>query len=221
MTFATLRGVVHLYNCQSMKSDSDIRGLVLDAQAGNREAFEAIYRALASRIFNFLYRLQGSREEAEDLTQQTFLIALRQIKSLRDPSQLESWVYRIARNEVYQKFRRKKFDVPEENGSDSQDPTEPLENRLHANPERVLLNAELGRKLQTALGNLPLKLREVFILAVIQEKSYRDISAVVGRSLLSVKTDIYRARNAARAELGKYVENARGKKVNSSETSPS
>ncbi len=188
-----------------MKGDSEIRKIVLDAQTGNRGAFEAIYHGFASRIYNFLFRLLGSREEAEDLTQQTFLIALRQLGTLRDPGQLESWIYRIARNEVYQKFRRKKVDSLDVEDAVNKDPVEPSENRLHANPERALLNAELGQRLQAVLNGLPLKLREVFILAVVQEMSYKDISAVVGRSLLSVKTDIYRARLTAREELGKYM----------------
>jgi RNA polymerase sigma-70 factor (ECF subfamily) len=195
----------HLYNSRSMKSDSDIRELVRDAQAGNSDAFEGIYGSFASRIYNFLYRLLGSREEAEDLTQQTFLIALKQLKTLRDPGQLESWVYRIARNEVYQKLRRRKFDSVEEDGAVGKDSAEPRENRLHANPEKVLLNVELGQKLQAVLDGLPIKMREVFILAVVQEMSYKDISAIVGRSLLSVKTDIYRARLTARAELARYL----------------
>lgn len=209
---ATLLEVEHLYNCQSMKNDSEIRKLVQDAQAGNRGAFEAIYGSFGSRIYNFLYRLLGTREEAEDITQQTFLIALKQIKNLRDPSQLESWIYRIARNEVYQKFRRKKIGSLEDEILESEDPNQPRENRLHANPEKALLNAELGRRLQAVLDGLPLKLREVFILAVVQEMSYKDISAVVGRSLLSVKTDIYRARLTAREELGQYVASAVGNK---------
>jgi RNA polymerase sigma-70 factor, ECF subfamily len=188
-----------------MKNDSEIRKLVQDAQAGNRNAFETIYGNFSSRIFNFLYRLLGSRNEAEDLTQQTFLIALKQIKTLRDPGQLESWIYRIARNEVYQKFRRKRVASLEDEVPESDDQIEPREDRLHANPEKVLLNEELGHQLQAVLHGLPLKLREVFILAVVQEMSYKEISAVVGRSLLSVKTDIYRARLTAREELGRYV----------------
>lgn len=185
-----------------------------DAQAGNRDAFEAIYSCFVSRIYNFLYRLLGSREEAEDLTQQTFLIALKRLVTLRDPGQLESWIYRIARNEVYQKFRRKKVDSLAAEDPDGSNSIEPKENRLHANPEKVLLNVELGQRLQAVLDGLPLKLREVFILAVVQEMSYKDISAVVGRSLLSVKTDIYRARLTAREELGGYLNLNPGTKAN-------
>jgi RNA polymerase sigma-70 factor (ECF subfamily) len=193
-----------------MKSDSEIRKLVQDAQAGKRSAFEAIYATFASRIYNFLCRLMGSPEEAEDLTQQTFLIALRRLGTLRDPDQVESWIYRIARNEVYQKFRRKKVDSLDEEDQGRKDFAEPKETRLHANPEKALLNAELGEKLQATLDALPMKLREVFILAVVQEMSYKDISAIVGRSLLSVKTDIYRARLTARKELGRYMSPDRG-----------
>jgi RNA polymerase sigma-70 factor (ECF subfamily) len=188
-----------------MESDSEIRKIVQDAREGKRSAFEAIYAGFSSRIYNFLCRLLGSREEAEDLTQQTFLIALRRIGTLRDPDQIESWIYRIARNEVYQKFRRKRVDSLDEEDSSREDSVEPREDRLHANPEKALLNAELGEKLQATLDALPMKLREVFILAVVQEMSYKDISAIVGRSLLSVKTDIYRARMTARKELGSYV----------------
>jgi RNA polymerase sigma-70 factor (ECF subfamily) len=188
-----------------MHTDSEIRKIVQDAQDGKRSAFEAIYAGFSLRIYNFLCRLLGSREEAEDLTQQTFLIALKQIRTLRDPDQIESWIYRIARNEVYQKFRRKKVDSLDEEDAGREDLVEPKETRLHANPEKVFLNAELGEKLQAALNALPVKLREVFILAVVQEMSYKDISEIVGRSLLSVKTDIYRARLTARKELGSYV----------------
>ncbi len=188
-----------------MSDTPEIRKIVQAAQAGNCSAFEAIYGTFASRIYNFLFRLAGSREEAEDLTQQTFLIALRNINTLRDPGQLESWIYRIARNEVYQKFRRKKLDSLDEVARANDDPAEPEEERVQSNPERAFLNQELGEVLRTALGTLPLKLREVFVLAVVQDLSYKDISAIVGRSLLSVKTDIYRARMSVRSELKRYL----------------
>ncbi len=193
-----------------MKHDPEIRKRVQAAQAGSCTAFEAIYGEYSARIYNFLLRLVGSREEAEDLTQQTFLIALRHIGTLRNPAQLESWIYRIARNEVYQKFRRKKVGSLNEEAQGDGDQAEPEEKRLHANPEKALLNDELGQVLQVVLDTLPMKLREVFILAVVQEMSYREISAIVGRSLLSVKTDIYRARLTAREELARYLNQEHG-----------
>jgi len=171
---------------------------------GDQEAFRAIYECYGSRIYNFLFRLLGSRSEAEDATQQTFLIALNRMGSLRDPSLLESWIYRIARNEVYQKYRRKQ--VSSIDDEDSKSVAENTEDRqLGGHPEKVLLNEELGAALQSTLDNLPMKLREVFILAVVDEMSYQDISEIVGRSLDSVKTDIYRARLMAKDRLSRYL----------------
>lgn len=203
-SLATLREVEHLYNCRSMDENRNVSRLIEEARAGNQEALQGIYELFAPRIFNFLARLSGSRQEAEDATQQTFLAVLQQLRTLRDPRQLESWIYRIARNEIYQKFRRKKPESLEDAGLNS-DVRRIEEERSHADPEKLLLNSELRDRLESALGRLPLKLREVFILAVIQGLAYQEISAIVGRSLLSVKTDIYRARLHLRADLGRYL----------------
>jgi RNA polymerase sigma-70 factor (ECF subfamily) len=182
----------------------DNRRLVREAINGSQEAFKSIYECYSSRIHNFLYRLLGSKNEAEDATQQTFLIALLRLGTLRDPDQLESWIYRIARNEVYQKYRRKQADSLEDDGSKPFAERAP-DPRLHGQPEKALLNEELAEALQSTLNSLPLKLREVFILAVVDEMSYQDISRIVGRSLLSVKTDIYRARLIVKEQLSRYM----------------
>ena len=191
-----------------MTQTPDNRRLVLEARNGNRDAFKAIYECYGARIHNFLYRLLGSKSEAEDATQQTFLIALSRLETLRDPDLLESWIYRIARNEVYQKYRRKRLDSLEE--LDDEDRSQAFAERtpdlrLHGQPEKALLNEELAEALQSALNSLPLKLREVFVLAVVEEMSYQEISAIVGRSLLSVKTDIYHARLIAKQKLSHYL----------------
>ncbi len=190
-----------------MDGDTEIRRLVEEAQRGDGKAFQAIYEHFSPRIYSFLFRLLGSRDEADDVAQQTFLIALRQLGTLRDPGQAESWIYRIARNEVYLKFRRK-MPISLDGDEFGEGELERLkETRLHANPEKLLLNNELGQVIQKVLDGLPMKLKEVFILAVIQGMSYQDVTGVVGRSLLSVKTDIYRARLLVKEELRKYLAN--------------
>jgi RNA polymerase sigma factor (sigma-70 family) len=100
------------------------------------------------------------------------LIALHRLGTLRDPNLLESWIYRIARNEVYQKFRRKEIDSLDDDGL-KPFAEKAKDTRLHGEPEKALLNEELGEALQSALNSLPLKMREVFILAVIDEMSYQ------------------------------------------------
>ena len=180
--------------------------MVGQAQGGDPGAVQAIYELYAPRIYNFILGMLGSREEAEDVTQQTFLIVIRQLGTLREASLLESWIYRIARNEVYQRFRRQKVvregnDPPAgDDGSGSA-----VELRLHANPEKLLLSQELRGALRSALHGLPVRLREVFVLGVIQGMSYKDVSEISGRSILSVKTDVYRARLTLKKELQKYL----------------
>jgi RNA polymerase sigma-70 factor, ECF subfamily len=201
---ATLREVIHLYNCRSMEENRNYRRLIQEARAGDREAMKGIYELFAPRVYNFLFRLSGSRLEAEDGTQQTFLTVLQQLQSLRDADQLESWIFRIARNEIYQKFRRKKAESLDDKSVDLE-AGKLEEEKPQANPEKMFLNSELRERLQSALERLPIKLREAFILGVIQGLAYQEVSAIVGRSLLSVKTDIYRARLQLKEDLGRYV----------------
>jgi RNA polymerase sigma-70 factor (ECF subfamily) len=189
-----------------MKGDRILSTLVGQAQGGDRGAVQTIYDLYAPRIYNFLLGMLGSREEAEDVAQQTFLIVLRQLGMLRDANQLESWIYRIARNEVYQKFRRQKVireEADRPGGDDS--PGAAVEQRLHADPERLLLSQELRGALRSALRGLPVRLREAFVLGVIQGMSYKDVSLISGRSVLAVKTDVYRARLALKEDLKKYL----------------
>ncbi len=189
-----------------MDQDRTTRILVGQAQEGDPGAVQALYELYAPRIYNFLLGMLGSRDEAEDVTQQTFLIVIRQLGTLREANLLESWIYRIARNEVYQKFRRQKVMKEEGDPPKGDDgPGSMVEERLHANPEKLLLSQELRSALRSALSGLPIRLREVFVLGVIQGMSYKDVGEISGRSILSVKTDVYRARLALKKELQKYL----------------
>jgi len=182
--------------------NQQLRLLVTEAKQGDRAAFQSIYEFYVRRIYNFLFRMAGSVEEAEDLTQQTFLAVLRQLGTLRDASQLESWIYRIARNEVYQRFRKKKPDSVEDAGIQLHGIPEA---RAHGNPERILLDRELNNVLQEVLNGLAPKMREVFVMGVIQEMSYEEVAGIVGRSVSSVKTDVYRARMQIKQDLRGYL----------------
>ncbi len=179
------------------------------AGAGDIEAFRRLHEEYGKRILNFIYRIVDSKEDAEDLAQNVFLIAFQELKKLQDPEKFESWLFRIARNEVYQTFRRKrteprKLEPPVSRESENRPDFEVEDDR--PTPQDQILHAELGYRIRVVLNSLPPKLREVFVLAVIQEKSYAEIAEIVGRSLLAVKTDIFRARAIARKLLGKYLE---------------
>jgi RNA polymerase sigma-70 factor (ECF subfamily) len=180
--------------------------IIRRAQSGDIEAFRQIHEAYGRRILNFVYRMVDSREDAEDLSQNVFLRAFHELKSLQDAGRFESWLYRIARNEVYQTFRKKRTEPPRQDAAGSNDQPEFEVADHRPTPQDTILHDELGEKIKRVLNALSPKLREVFVLAVIHEKSYSEISGIVGRSLLSVKTDIFRARSFARKSLGQYLE---------------
>jgi RNA polymerase sigma-70 factor (ECF subfamily) len=187
-------------------SQREIEKHVARARDGSVDDFHCLYTIYAKSVYNFIWRLVGSPSEAEDLTQETFLKVHSELKNLRDVRQFRYWLYRIARNEVYQKLRRslRKSEVSIDNEEIPY--FEFLPDDAHdLNPETRILSQELDRVLQSSLLALKPKYRDVFILAVFEKMSYEEISKVVGRSLLSVKTDIYRARLAVKETVGSYL----------------
>ena len=174
------------------------------AKLGDSEAFSEIYDHYAARIYSFASRMAGSREDAEDITQDTFFLAFRNLKDLREHSHFEQWLYRIARNEVYKKRRKTKVKA-----DSLDDPDTGMLNILRggdttSNPESKLLSAELGAKVKEIFDALPIQYKETLILATLQGLSYQEISQIQGRSLSSVKTDVYRARLIISDKMRRY-----------------
>jgi len=174
------------------------------AKQGDSEAFSEIYDQYAARIYSFASRMVGSREDAEDITQDTFFLAFQNLKDLREHAHFEQWLYKIARNEVYKKRRKTKLKPDSLDDADkgilrilrSADPA--------SNPEDRLLSVELGTRVKTIFDTLPMKYKETLVLAVLQGLSYQEISHILGRSLSAVKTDVYRARLIISEKMRKY-----------------
>ncbi len=147
----------------------------------------------------------NSPEEAEDLTQETFVAVFRKLNTLKKNDRFEAWLFRIARNFVYQKYRSREPHLVsvEELDEDGQPVTEIPEARK--GPGESLEAQELEDIVEGAIGSLPEKYREVFVLSAIQHLSYQEIADIVGRSLASVKTDIHRARLAVRRQVKDYL----------------
>jgi RNA polymerase sigma-70 factor (ECF subfamily) len=185
--------------------EEEFKRIIGRIQQGDDSGFRSLYNSYVRRIYNFVYRLVDTREDAEDIVQETFIIVHNQIKELKDPDRFESWIYRIARNEVYQRHRRKKGSEIslDDEGSGLQQSL--AVDGSEVDPLDSVLRTELGKVIDRVLNSLPFKLREVFILAVLDQLSYEQIAQVVGRSLLSVKTDIHRARVMAREQIKRYL----------------
>lgn len=187
-------------------SKDELTQLVNRARNGSPEDFHKLYHLFSKAIYNFIWRLIGSTEDAEDLTQDTFLKVHSELRHLREPSQFKFWLYRIARNEVYQKLRRSQKAT--EVSIDDEEITYYnflADDSPAFDPEQQVLSRELNEVIARALQAMSPKYRDVFVLAVFEKVSYEDITKIVGRSLLSVKTDIYRARLIAKDILNDYL----------------
>ena len=164
------------------------------------------------RVYNVIYRLIEDREEAADLTQDTFVNACRAYGNFRHESQVYTWLYRIAvnltKNRLEKRGRQKiaegvSLDAPLE----SQD--EPLFLQYEDNssaPEHIVPNTELKSILIEQVSRLKPDHKEVIVLRDYQGLSYEEIAEVLGCSLQAVKSRLFRARSVLRERLAAYLE---------------
>ena len=179
--------------------------LIERAKKGDIEAYQSIYDLFSRKVLNFIYRMVASIEEAEDLTQETFVTVYQKLESLKDDAKFEPWLFRIARNYVYQKYRRR---VPPTVSVDFRDEEGRTGSELadeRKDPQEEFQAEELDDVVREVVLELPDKYREVFVLSAIQDLSYQEIAEIVGRSLASVKTDIHRARLQVRKRVKEYL----------------
>ena len=98
-----------------------LRTWIQRARKGDIGSYQCIYDSFARKVLNFIYRMVHSQEEAEDLTQETFVVVYQKLGTLKDIDRFEPWLFRIARNFVYQKYRKRapsavSIDAPNEDG---------------------------------------------------------------------------------------------------------
>jgi RNA polymerase sigma-70 factor (ECF subfamily) len=182
-----------------------LRSWIKKAQQGDIGSYQKIYEAFAHKILNFIYRMVNSPQEAEDLTQETFIAVYQKIGTLKDSGKFEPWIFRIARNFVYQKYRTRvppsvPIDEPDEDGRVK---IQLIDKRK--NPDESFQSQELEEVVSKVIEGLPEKYKEVFVLSAIQNLSYEQVADIVGRSLASVKTDIHRARLVVRELVKDYL----------------
>jgi RNA polymerase sigma-70 factor (ECF subfamily) len=183
----------------STRTDQEIaQGL----SKGQPDAFRALYDQQGSAVLTYLIRLTGRKEMAEELTQETFLTAIRKIgffKAGPDGS-LRAWTFRIATNLAIDSMRReKKIEL----SSDSQSDHYENLNDERPGPDEELENFQFSHALSLALQELTSAQRMIFLLKEQEEMSLLEISRVCGCSENSVKQSLFRTRTTLRKKLSK------------------
>jgi RNA polymerase sigma-70 factor (ECF subfamily) len=186
------------------ESDAD-EALMLAFRAGDARAFEQLVRRHRAAVFNFLLRLSGNRQRADDLLQETWLKVVRAAPAYEVKAKFTTWVYTIARN-LFMDDRRKEGNRRAESldaaGPASDD--RPLSERIpsaDAAPDRAAHSAALRPLIERALARLPPEQREVFLLREYHGVPFKEIAAVTGASENTVKSRMRYALEGLRKSL--------------------
>lgn len=180
---------------------------VARAKAGDRRAFEQLYRATAKRIYNFIRAHVRDTEEAADLAQETYVRAWRSIRRLEADEAFSVWLHRIALNLVRDWSRKRR--IPEAQPEITEDDDG---ERLTAvpdwtkNPEKVALSQETEERVREAVAELPEIHREVVAMHYLEGLPVDEISAVLEIPVGTVLSRLSRARENLRKRLKRYVE---------------
>ena len=186
-----------------MSADVSDLSLVRRVQGGDKGAFDALVRKYQHKLVKLVMRYVRNPAEAEDIAQEAFIKAYRALPQFRGDSAFYTWLYRIAintaKNHLVAEGRR-----PLDHGMDLQDPDQyDVQSRLRDvdTPEHLLLTDEIQRTVEAAIADLPEDLRTAIVLRELEGMSYEQIAETMGCPVGTVRSRIFRAREAIDEKL--------------------
>jgi len=187
--------------------------LVERAKAGQKGAYDMLVRKYQHKILRLISRFVRDPEEAMDLTQETFIKAYRALDNFRGDSAFYTWLYRIAVNTAKNQLAANNryghvWSLNSSPVSDSEEPMpEPEALRDYATPENAILTGELEAVIKEAIAALPEDLRTALTLRELEGLSYDEIAQVMGCPIGTVRSRIFRAREAVDKRIKPLVNN--------------
>jgi RNA polymerase sigma-70 factor (ECF subfamily) len=175
--------------------------LIVEAQGGSIEAFNRLVRLHERQVYNVALRMVGQADAAEDVTQDTFLLAYKSLHQFRG-GLFRAWLLRIATNRCYDELRRRQR-RPADSFEELAFEPRPQWSTLGAkeDPQERSERLELARALAAALATLQDDQRLVVVLSDVQGYSYDEIATITGISLGTVKSRLSRGRSRLRDVL--------------------
>lgn len=173
--------------------------LLRRAAAGDRNAFGDIFERYQHTVYRFARAMTGSDEAADDVTQEVFVILMRDLARYSpERSALSTYLYGVVRNVSRNRMRRDRRLSPLTSVTDALDgrPSGP-------GPYERLLHAETTEEVRRGLARLPSKLREAVILCDLHALSYAEASVVLGTSVAAVRSRLHRGRQLLRLRLSR------------------
>jgi RNA polymerase sigma-70 factor, ECF subfamily len=174
---------------------------ILRARDGDQAAFEYLYRAHSRRVYAVCLRMVGNTTEAEDLTQESFLLLFRKIHTFRGESAFSTWLHRLVVNIVLMHLRKKSPPIVSIQATpDPEDETVSL--NVDIGEPDLLLEGVVDRiNLKRCIAQLPMGYRSIFVLHDIQGYQHNEIAEILGRSVGDSKSQLHKARRRLRELL--------------------
>ena len=176
--------------------------LINKAQNGDEGAFNFLMTKYYPRVYASLYSFTKSKEDSEDIAQQTFVKVWQQINSFRGESALFTWIYRIAINlaknyVASSAYKKQKINI----SSDSVE----IDFPSYENPENSLMHLESLNGIKSYVDQLPESLRTAFTLREVDGKSYEEIANITNTPIGTVRSRIFRAREGVLEYIAKEL----------------
>ena len=197
-------------------SDRDIdRQLVARAQRGDKQAFELLVEKYQRKLARLLSRFIRDPVEVEDVTQEAFIKAYRALPAFRGDSAFYTWLYRIgintAKNYLMAMGRRAPTSTEVE-AEEAEGFEEGEQLRDINTPESLLLSNEIARTVNTTIEQLPEELRTAIQMREIEGMSYEDIAKAMDCPIGTVRSRIFRAREAIAEQLRPLLDTGKDKR---------
>jgi len=178
--------------------------LVTRVQRGDKQAYELLVSKYQRRITRLLSRIIRDPSDVEDVAQEAFIKAYRALPSFRGESAFYTWLYRIAINTAKNHFAAQGRRAPTRGSAeleDAENSADGLALRDVATPDAVLLSKQVGEAVNRAIERLPEDLRTAIVLRELEGMSYDEIANAMNCPVGTVRSRIFRAREAIAAEL--------------------
>ncbi len=186
----------------SRASDKENEAEIIQrATEGDPTAFECLYRSHCKRVYAVCLRMVRDTTEAEDLTQEAFLLLFRKIHTFRGESAFSTWLHRLVVNTVLMHLRKKSLPVVSMETGPAPD-GEATQSSVEIAASDLLLEGSIDRiNLGRCIAQLPVGSREIFVLHDIQGYQHHEIAEMLGRSEGVSKSQLHRARKRLRELL--------------------
>jgi RNA polymerase sigma-70 factor (ECF subfamily) len=180
----------------------DLDAIIRDCLDGSQSAWKALVDAFARRVFSMAYQFCGSREEAEDRTQEVFLKLHGALPKYDFGKNFTAWFLTLAKNHLIDEYRRTKWERTQRAEFDER----VLSQAAGGGPEESLQAKETRELVWEGLNGLSADMRMVIILRDLQGQSYEEVAEILGLPLGTVKSRV----NRARIQLAQVLKERRG-----------